>query len=76
MKPQLSALELVWFAMEKVHERHPPGCNHFLRIIAVRMEKVSIIARRDLHLGPRDRKLLDPELLQHSWQYSPDSIRG
>src|SRR5580692_1412427 len=75
MQPQLSALEPARFAMEKVHERHPSRCDPLLRVITMGMEKVSVIAGGDLHLRPRNGKLLDPKFFQHLWQHRPDSIQ-
>src|SRR5208283_4856249 len=74
VQPQFSAFKLVRFPMEKVDERHLPRSDYFLGIIGVHVEKISIIARRDLHFGSRNGKFFDPELLQNSGQYSLNTV--
>ena len=62
--------------MEKVNERQAARRNHFLRIIAVRAEKVAVIASRDLSLHVRDRELFHSELIQNPWQHAPDPFQN
>ncbi len=75
VQPQFSAFKLARFSMEKVDERHLPGSDYFLGIIGVHAEEISVIARRDLYLGPCNWKFFDPELFQNSGQYSPNTIQ-
>src|SRR5271155_993748 len=61
--------------MEKVNERDPARRDRFLRVVAVCAEKVTIIAGRDLSFHARNRKLLDPKLVQYSWQHPSNSLQ-
>jgi hypothetical protein len=76
VKAQLAAFKLARLAVEKINERKPTGRDLFLRVVRVRSEKVAVTAGRDLSLRVSDRKFLDPELIQHSWQYSTDTLQN
>ncbi len=61
MKAQFPAFKLARLAMEKVNERNAARRDRFLRVIAVRAEKIAVIAGRDLRLHVRDRKFFDAQ---------------
>ena|SRR5580658_3825301 len=66
VQAQLPTLKRPRLAMEKVNERDSPRRDDFFRVIAVRTEKVTVIARCDLSFNLCDRERLDPKLIQHS----------
>jgi hypothetical protein len=76
VETQLPAFELAWLAMEKVNECHLARRDRFLRVIAVRAEKVPVIAGCDLSFHVSDGELFDPELIQHSGQHAPNSLQN
>jgi len=75
VKAQFPAFKLAWLTMEEVNERDAARRDRFLRVVAMRAEKVAVIADRDLSLHVRDRKLFDPELLQHPRQHPSDALQ-
>src|SRR5260370_30984306 len=76
VKTQLPALKPARLAVEKINERKLARRDQFLRVIAVRAEKIAIVARRYLSLHLRHRKLLHPKLIQHPRQHSPNSLQN
>ena len=73
---QLATLKGTWLPMEKVNECNTARRDCFLSIIAVRSEKITVIAGRNLSLHIRDRKFLDSELIQHPRQHTPNSFQN
>ena len=61
--------------MEKINKRNAARCDRFLGIVAVFAKEITVIAGRNLGLDVRHGKLFDPELIQHSWQHTPDSLQ-
>ncbi len=76
VEEQFPALELARLAMEEVNERDSAGRDHFIRIIAVRAEEVTVIAGRDLSFRMCDRKLFDPKLVPALSATRPGFGRG
>src|SRR5208283_4212605 len=54
VNPQLTALELSRLAMEEVNKSQMPRGHRLAAVIAVKVEEVSVIARRDLRFHPCD----------------------
>jgi hypothetical protein len=70
VETKLSAREGPRLAMEEINERQTAGCDSLLRIIAMRMKEVAVVAGSDLQLGLSDGKLLHTELLEHLRQHT------
>ena len=65
VKMQFAASKWTRLAMKEIDEGKVSGGNCFVRIIAVRAEKIAIVAGGDLSLGTSDGEFLHPELIEN-----------
>jgi hypothetical protein len=72
--PQFAAFEATRFAMKKVNECQMSSRNRIAAVVAVAIEKVPVIAGRDLHFNGRNAEVLHAKLLQNIGQYGFDAL--